>query len=206
MIRIGHVLTHAHSHINVDGLVLTHWSYCSLALSQRCILKTIQHIDGLMQERRNPIANTLELRLSCTNPSICASCDVFMPPDAPILQQSSAHNNWHVLLSRSIWPALYAASNHLSYYQIRPLAKMAVKISQDNAMPECNSSLWYGTGHGQCDIVFIVKSLPKRTMTQFELKIQGKSLIKFVWSCKYFLWRLCIWNCHLPWLSNQLVY
>ena len=29
-----------------------------------------QHIDGLMQERRNSIANALELRLSCTNPSM----------------------------------------------------------------------------------------------------------------------------------------
>ena len=28
------------------------------------------HIDGLMQERRNSIANALGLRLSCTNPSI----------------------------------------------------------------------------------------------------------------------------------------
>ena len=28
------------------------------------------HLDGLMQERRNSIANALELRLSCTNPSI----------------------------------------------------------------------------------------------------------------------------------------
>ena len=28
------------------------------------------YIDGLMQERRNSIANALELRLSCTNPSI----------------------------------------------------------------------------------------------------------------------------------------
>ena len=28
------------------------------------------HIDGLVQERRNSSANTLELRLSCTNPSI----------------------------------------------------------------------------------------------------------------------------------------
>ena len=27
------------------------------------------HIDGLMQERRNSIANAMELRLSCTNPS-----------------------------------------------------------------------------------------------------------------------------------------
>ena len=28
------------------------------------------HIDGLVQERRNSIANALELLLSCTNPSI----------------------------------------------------------------------------------------------------------------------------------------
>ena len=28
------------------------------------------HLHGLVQERRNSIANTLELRLSCTNPSI----------------------------------------------------------------------------------------------------------------------------------------
>ena len=29
------------------------------------------NIDGLLQGKRNSIANTLELRLSCTNPSIC---------------------------------------------------------------------------------------------------------------------------------------
>ena len=28
------------------------------------------HIDGLVQERRNSIVSALELRLSCTNPSI----------------------------------------------------------------------------------------------------------------------------------------
>ena len=36
------------------------------------------YLDGLVQERRNSIANALELRLSCTNPSLCslsvASC------------------------------------------------------------------------------------------------------------------------------------
>ena len=30
----------------------------------------VTHINGLVQERRNSIANVLELRLSCTNPSI----------------------------------------------------------------------------------------------------------------------------------------
>ena len=39
------------------------------------------HIDGLVQERRNSIANARELRLSCTNPSIC--WNVFFPPTGP---------------------------------------------------------------------------------------------------------------------------
>ena len=30
----------------------------------------LQHIDELVQERRNSIANACELRFSCTNPSI----------------------------------------------------------------------------------------------------------------------------------------
>ena len=34
------------------------------------LLKTIQHIDGLMQERCNSSALAMELHLSCNNPSI----------------------------------------------------------------------------------------------------------------------------------------
>ena len=40
------------------------------------LLVEIEHLDGLIQERRNSIANALELRLSCTNPSIC-NCRVY---------------------------------------------------------------------------------------------------------------------------------
>ena len=38
------------------------------------------HIDGLVQERHNSIANALELRLSCTNRSIYIDdeCDVIV--------------------------------------------------------------------------------------------------------------------------------
>ena len=51
------------------------------SIESRCVVKEISgpdtvrpiissgEIDGLMQERRNSIANALELRLSCTNPS-----------------------------------------------------------------------------------------------------------------------------------------
>ena len=34
----------------------------------------IYDVDGLVQERRNPIANTLELSFSCTNPSTFSYC------------------------------------------------------------------------------------------------------------------------------------
>ena len=58
------------------GFDLTPQQYFS-HLSTQCSLKKHNntwhfglHIDGLMQERRNFIANALELRLSCTYPSI----------------------------------------------------------------------------------------------------------------------------------------
>ena len=35
---------------------------------RKCTRWSLQYIDGLVQGRRNSIANTLELRLSCTNP------------------------------------------------------------------------------------------------------------------------------------------
>ena len=38
--------------------------------------ETLMHIDELVQQRRNSIANTLELRLSYTNTSICAFLSV----------------------------------------------------------------------------------------------------------------------------------
>ena len=45
------------------GVMVLQWISFNLISSQL-------HIDGLVQERRNSIANALELRLSCTNPSI----------------------------------------------------------------------------------------------------------------------------------------
>ena len=44
-----------------NSIAIAHWSYCSFAQGHR-------HIEGLAQERRNSIANAMELRLSCTNP------------------------------------------------------------------------------------------------------------------------------------------
>ena len=46
-----------------------------ISVSSDCVLCVAncnyRYIDGFVQERRNSIANALELRLSCTNPSIC---------------------------------------------------------------------------------------------------------------------------------------
>ena len=52
-----------------------YWSHCwprsmpTYDITRPQWINTIRHIDVLVQERRNSIANALELRLSCTNPS-----------------------------------------------------------------------------------------------------------------------------------------
>ena len=46
------------------------------------------HIDGLVQERRNSIALAMELRLSCTNPSIYSGH--FAPKDSPRTTHSAS--------------------------------------------------------------------------------------------------------------------
>ena len=43
----------------------------------------LSHFDGLVQERRNSIANALELRLSCTNPSTYSGLHI---PRCPMSQ------------------------------------------------------------------------------------------------------------------------
>ena len=45
----------------------------SIEINNNKLKKKTLYINGLMQERRNSIANALELRLSCTNPSISPS-------------------------------------------------------------------------------------------------------------------------------------
>ena len=59
----------------------------------------VRHIDGLVQERRNSIANALELRLFCTNPSI-------LRPDWP---------KWQTVFSNAFFKksvALFCPTSH----------------------------------------------------------------------------------------------
>ena len=54
--------------VTADGLAMPGaWTSAGMVLNW--IIQN--NLDGLMQERHNSIANALELRLSCTNPSIC---------------------------------------------------------------------------------------------------------------------------------------
>ena len=51
----------------IRGSDMKLWWSCSSKL------KFLSNIDGLVQETRSSIANALEIRLSCINPSICGS-------------------------------------------------------------------------------------------------------------------------------------
>ena len=55
-----------------------YWQKCYVSLQWWSMVT--YDIDGLVQERRNSIANALELRLSCTNPS-SAELTVLIPCD-----------------------------------------------------------------------------------------------------------------------------
>ena len=48
-----------------NGMVLNMWKAIKGSNDE-----SLQHIDGLVQEKRNSKALAMELRLSCTNPSI----------------------------------------------------------------------------------------------------------------------------------------
>ena len=57
-----------------------------------CALFCCGYINGLVQERRNSIANALELRLSCTNPSISCFSGPVQCWKFPQVRQSEADN------------------------------------------------------------------------------------------------------------------
>ena len=72
------------------------------------LLWDLWYINGLVQERRNSIANALELRLSCTNPSIrlwfigsYSYINVFARmKDMPVYFMYGKHTDKHVSWSR----------------------------------------------------------------------------------------------------------
>ena len=56
-----------------SGVCCMRWSLCypfSKCHNNMLLDSSYLHIDGLVQERRNSSALAMELRLSCTNPSI----------------------------------------------------------------------------------------------------------------------------------------
>ena len=61
-----------HFEYHIMTVTLLSWpSFLSMAEQGLWQVEKMLHINGLMQERCNSIANTLESSLSCTNPLIC---------------------------------------------------------------------------------------------------------------------------------------
>ena len=74
---------------NSNGLVTTVEKPIELTMNDNDFYS---NIGGLVQERRNSIADALELRLSCTNPSTCPLVSIRQPLDygAPVTTGSHA--------------------------------------------------------------------------------------------------------------------
>ena len=54
-------------------VLIQSWDHLIYMMGIPTLVRQHLYIDGLVQERHNSIANTLELHLSCTSPSICGA-------------------------------------------------------------------------------------------------------------------------------------
>ena len=65
------LITHKYQYGNVNKWISITRAQCNFMF---CYSRLISEIDGLVKNRRNSIANALELRLSCANQSRCCLC------------------------------------------------------------------------------------------------------------------------------------
>ena len=83
--------------ITYDIHIYNEWPFSSYKPHTCFTKKPLEHIDGLVQERRNSIADALELRLSCTKLSLTYRCQPLMtscflwPSDLLHQRQPSEH-------------------------------------------------------------------------------------------------------------------
>ena len=75
VLRDGSVITYKKP---CDSVYMHKWKLSQSILPLSREMGKLQELDGLVQERRNSIANALELCLSCTNPSNCANYSRFL--------------------------------------------------------------------------------------------------------------------------------
>ena len=91
----------------------------------------IPHIDGLVQERRNSIANSLELRLSSTNPLIQNGCS------SPCLEVLSIHGVHYLHKPTINGPGVMKATtqeiNSHQHYSPRWDSRSSIDISSFNS-------------------------------------------------------------------------
>ena len=104
-----HILSSKSSHPLLVFILITFYPHPNLN----------PHFDGLVQERSNSIANTLELHLSCTNPSISFSSSsgphlILMSflsyPRSTLISSLSSSHSHHILISFHL--LIHSSSSH----------------------------------------------------------------------------------------------
>ena len=64
----------------------------------------LYYIDGLVQERRNPLANALELHVYCTNPSICLGIGRRSDAQMPVMYLWDwPLEHWYIMSKTSVF-------------------------------------------------------------------------------------------------------
>ena len=88
-------------------------------------------INGLVQERRNSIANALELRLSCTNPSIwCCTRSYYKLMAIVIGPKFIPHTVMSMLVHSTKRPSYWSLHCGIFYLQTLPRIPLRLSVSQ----------------------------------------------------------------------------
>ena len=101
------------------------WPVKMSIICEAMMLMWSYHIDGLMQERRNSIANALELRLSCINPKR-AGTELSCFNKVKIIAADVQHQQpwyWLCRMGRSM-SYLRKDFNHLCHIKVKEWHKM----------------------------------------------------------------------------------
>ena len=120
-------------------LLRTQWISYTLGIFIQIL--TGLYINGLVQERHNSIANALELRLSCTNPSIwgrtgmhSVHCYQWYLSILPVKTRENAQKLWHVYCG-TVFSWIHLVEENVTYIYMSmtvSLAAFGISVSLVN--------------------------------------------------------------------------
>ena len=132
-------------------------------------LNAHQHIDGLVQERRNSSALAMELRLSCTNPSLLSSSSLWL---------------WAFLMWMFIWCAMSClgctqGARTLALISHFYVPKVHIDTQGEDTCEDISITDMYLTGTLTCLVLYVRPGFKPKYRLEFKFNIHIRNTSTF---------------------------